>query len=285
MFKTVVTVLVSVIIGLIFTPLTRADLDQIKISGALRHLGVPYSNFVTGDGDGLDVDILKLYASEIGVRYEHVLTSWETVIGDLSGKRVIPNGDEVEIAGETPVKGDIVGNGLTVLPWRNKVINFSDSYFPTAIWVISRADSNLNPIRPTGEPAKDVLLTKNLLAGKQILGIKETCLDPDLYNIQGCASKYIEGLQLNDLPAAIIKGDCELTLQDAPDALLALANYPAKIKVIGAITNDQFMAYGISKESPKLLESFNKFLGKLRDNGKLRELIVKLLSSDHKLFP
>ncbi|MFA6223513.1 MAG: transporter substrate-binding domain-containing protein [Desulfomonilaceae bacterium] len=275
MFKTVVTVLVSVIIGLVFTPLTRADLDHIKISGVLRHLGVPYSNFVTGDGDGLDVDILKLYASEIGVRYEHVLTSWETVIGDLSGKRVIPNGDEVEITGETPVKGDIIGNGLTVLPWRKKVINFSDSYFPTAIWVVARADYDLNPIRPTGDPAKDVLLTKNLLKGKQILGIRETCLDPGLYNIQGCVSKYIEGLQLNDLPAAIIKGDCELTLQDAPDALLAIANYPAKIKVIGAITNDQFMAFGISKDSPKLLESFNQFLGKLRDNGKLRELIIK----------
>ena len=99
MFKTVVSVVVSLIIGLVFTPLTRADLDHIKTSGALRHLGVPYSNFVTGDGDGLDVDILKLYASELGVRYEHVLTSWETVIGDLSGKRVIPNGDEVEITG------------------------------------------------------------------------------------------------------------------------------------------------------------------------------------------
>ncbi len=181
MLKTVVTVLISVLMGLVFTPLTRADLDHIRSSGALMHFGVPYSNFVTGDGDGLDVDILKMYASEIGVRYQHVLTSWETVIGDLSGKRVIPNGDEVEIAGETPVKGDIVGNGLTVLPWRSKVINFSDSYFPTAIWVIARADSNLNPIRPTGDPAKDVLLTKNLLPGKQILGIKETCLDPDLY--------------------------------------------------------------------------------------------------------
>ncbi|MCX5873293.1 MAG: transporter substrate-binding domain-containing protein [Deltaproteobacteria bacterium] len=285
MFKIILTAIITVVMGWFATPETHADLRHIEESGVLRHLGIPYSNFVTGDGDGLDVEILKMYSSEIGVQYVHVLTSWETVIGDLSGKKIIPKGDEVEIVGETPVKGDIIGNGLTVLPWRKKVIHFSDPYFPTAIWVLARADSGLNPIKPSGDHEKDVVLTKNLLIGRQILGIRETCLDPDLYNLQGCASRYKEGLQLNDLPAAIVKGDCELTLQDAPDALLALANYPGKVKVIGAITEEQFMAFGISKDSPELLESFNNFLRKLRDNGKLKELIIKYYPLTTNYFP
>ncbi|UCG13077.1 MAG: hypothetical protein JSU72_00855 [Deltaproteobacteria bacterium] len=33
---------------------TGADLFQVKEKGVLRHLGVPYANFVTGTGTGLD---------------------------------------------------------------------------------------------------------------------------------------------------------------------------------------------------------------------------------------
>ena len=277
--------LITVAMGWVFAPGIRADLSQVKESGVLRHLGIPYSNFVTGDGDGLDVEILKMYAAEIGVLYKHVNTSWEAVISDLSGKTIIPKGDEVEILGEAPVKGDIIGNGLTVLPWRKKVIHFSVPYFPSAIWVVARADSELKPIKPSGDQAQDVALTKKLLAGRQILGIRDTCLDPDLYNLQGCSPRYKDGLQLNDLPAAIIQGEYELTLQDAPDALLALANNPGKVKVIGPITEEQAMAFGISKDSPELLESFNAFLQRLKDSGKLRELIIKYYPLITDYFP
>ena len=48
------------------------DLDEIKKSGVLRHLGVPYANFVTGSGDGMDVEIIRSFAESLGVRYEYV---------------------------------------------------------------------------------------------------------------------------------------------------------------------------------------------------------------------
>ncbi len=111
-------------------PVAAADLKEIKKAGVIRHLGVPYANFVTGHGDGLDVEIIRLYAEELGVAYEYVQSSWQTVISDLSGKRAIPKGQDVEIIGESEVKGDIIGNGLTVLPWREKLISFSSPYFP-----------------------------------------------------------------------------------------------------------------------------------------------------------
>lgn len=285
MFRTVIIAMIAAAIGCVCAPQTQADLAQIKQAGVLRHLGIPYSNFVTGDGDGLDVEILKLYAAEIGVQYVHVQTSWESVINDLSGKIIIPKGDEVEILGTAPVKGDIIGNGLTVLPWRKKVIHFSQPYFPSAIWVVARADSDLKPIEPSGDHDRDVMLTKLLLEGRQLLGIRDTCLDPDLYDIPHCTARYKEGLQLNDLPGAIIKGEFELTLQDAPDALLALVNYPGRVKVIGPVTEEQAMAFGISQVSPELLDSFNAFLRKLRESGKLRELIFKYYPLIGDYFP
>lgn len=267
------------------TMVASADLAEIKASGVLRHLGVPYSNFVSGDGDGLDVDVLKLYASHMGVKYLHIPTAWENVIGDLSGKKFLVKGDNVEITGATDIKGDIIGNGLTILAWRNGIIDFSIPYFPSAVWVLAKADSDLNPIQPSGDPIKDVLLTKQLLSGRQILGIKDTCLDPAEYGIMDCRPAYKEGLQLNDLPAAIIKGEYEITLQDAPDALLVLAKNPGKIKVLGPITEPQLMAFGISKDSPQLLDSFNAFLKGLKEDGRLRQLIIKYYPHVFDHFP
>ena len=37
-----------------------ADLDEIRERGELRHLGVPYANFVTGSGDGMDVELVEI---------------------------------------------------------------------------------------------------------------------------------------------------------------------------------------------------------------------------------
>lgn len=262
-----------------------ADLAEIKAAGVLRHLGVPYSNFVSGDGDGLDVEILKLYASSIGVRYEHVPTTWGDVISDLSGKKFDLKGDKVEITGDSPVRGDIVGNGLTVLPWRQELINFSTPYFPSAVWVVASAKSDLRPIQPSADPAMDVMETKKLLVGRQILGIRDTCLDPASYDLPESFPAYKDGLLLNDLPAAVIKGEYEITLQDAPDAMFALIKNPGKIKVLGPITDRQVMAFGIPKNSPELQESFDAFLKQLDHSGKKRELIIKYYPKLYDHFP
>ena len=263
----------------------QADLDEIKARGELRHLGVPYANFVTGDGDGLDARILKMYSERIGVKYRYVKTDWDTVIGDLSGKKFVVRGDNVEFTGEVPIKGDIIGNGLTLIPWREKIINFSNPYFPSAIWVVAKADSPVKPIQPTSDPKKDVEVTRDLLKGREVLGIKNTCVDLDLYNLKDSKPIYMEGITLNDLAAALIKGAAEISILDVPDSLVALSKFPGKIKILGSITEKQDMGFGISKDSPKLLESFNAFLDELKSSGELGKLIHKYYPGIDRYFP
>jgi ABC-type amino acid transport substrate-binding protein len=265
--------------------MVSADLKEIKERGVIRHLGVPYARFVTGDGDGLDVAIIQQYAKHIGINYQYVKASWDSVIGDLSGQKVVPKGDEVEISGKAEIKGDIIGNGLTVLPWREKIINFSTPYIPTAVWVLSRADSDLVPIRASGNVQEDVAASKALLKGKKVLGVPNTCVDPALYGLPDTTPVYLKGGGLNDLAPAVVKGDCELTILDVPDCLVALMTYPGQIKVLGTITDGQEMAFGMSKDSPDLLASFNGFLKKLSDEGKLSELILRYYPNMKDYFP
>ncbi len=56
-------------------PSTQAfggDLEDVLEAGKLRHLGIPYANFVSNQGDGLDVEVMKLFANYLGVKYEFV---------------------------------------------------------------------------------------------------------------------------------------------------------------------------------------------------------------------
>jgi 23S rRNA (uridine2552-2'-O)-methyltransferase len=62
-----------------------ADLPEIKARGVLRHLGIPYANFVSKDGKGFDVELMRGFAAEICVNYELVLTDFVNVIPDLLG--------------------------------------------------------------------------------------------------------------------------------------------------------------------------------------------------------
>lgn len=254
--------------------LSAGDLPEIKQRGVIRHLGVPYANFVTGSGDGLDVELVKLFAQELGVKYQYIPTQWAQVIGDLSGKKVKAKGDDMEVLGQVPIRGDLIASGLTILPWRQKVLNFSSPTFPTQVWLVARADSPLNPIVPQHDIQRDIQEVKRLLKGRTLLGKVNTCLDPGLYGLKktGAKIKLFPG-SLNDLAPAVIEGEAELTLLDVADALVALEKFPGKIKVLGPITEQQKMGCAFAKTSPQLREAFNLFLVKLKSDGTYLRLV------------
>lgn len=262
------------------------DLPEIKQNGVLRHLGVPYANFVTGSGDGLEVELLKLFARDLGVDYQYVETTWQDVIPDLTGKRIKPNGNEIVELGSCPVRGDLIANGLTILPWREKAIAYSTPTFPTQVWLVTRADSPLVPIKPTGEIQKDIAAVKALLKDRTLLGKASTCLDPSLYGLQefGAQIKLFNG-KLNELAPALIYHEAESTLLDVPDALIALEKWSGQIKIIGPISPMQQMGYGFSKTAPRLRETFNDFFERCKQDGTYEHLIRKYYPAVFKYYP
>lgn len=260
----------------IAAPAEAQDLKDIKKSGVLRHLGIPYANFVTGSGDGMDVELVKLFAQHLGVKYQYVKTDWDDAIGDLTGKKVRPNGDGIEVLAPMPVRGDLIANGMTVIPWRQAIIDFSTPTFPNQVWLVARADSPLQPIKPSGDIAKDISSVKALLRDRSVLCKANTCLDPSLYTIEatGAEVRLFPG-SLNELAPAVINREAEVTLLDVPDALVALQKWPGKIKVIGPISEVQDMAVSFRKDSPKLRNEFNRFLDRQRKTGALRRIAEK----------
>ncbi len=263
-------------ISLVPSPGSAQDLADIQRSGVLRHLGIPYANFVTGSGDGMDVEIVKLFAQDLGVEYQYIKTDWDSAIGDLTGSKVEPKAGGVEILGKVQVKGDLIANGMTVLPWRQEVVDFSEPTFPNQVWLIARSDSPLKPIKPSNDMQKDISAVKKLLKNRALLCKAKTCLDPSLYNLETTNTKlrYFEG-SLNEMVPALLNRKAEVTLLDVPDALVGLQKWPGKIKVIGPVSTIQEMAVAFRKDSPALRASFNKFLDKIKKDGTYRRIISK----------
>lgn len=263
------------------------DLADIKEKGVLRHLGIPYANFISQDGqEGLDVELIKLFAQHLGVRYEYVATTWESVVGDLTGKKFSINGDRVEVVGKVPVRGDVIANGFTVLSAREKMLDYSIPTFPTQIWLVARSDSPVRPIMPSGNIDTDILAVRSLLKGYRVLGKLNTCLDPSLYSLEETgASVVIFDGDLSEVVPVILRGDADLSLLDMPDALIALEKWPGEIKIIGPLSRAQSMACAFDKGSDLLRESFNVFFKKLIQDGTYVKLVKKYYPAFSVYYP
>jgi ABC-type amino acid transport substrate-binding protein len=264
------------------------DLAEIREAGVLRHIGIPYANFVTGSGDGLDVELAEGFAAELGLRYEFVPSSWASVFGDLTGRHARLGDGKAELLDPTPVRGDMIANGLTVLPWREQVVTYSNPTFPSGVWLLARAEQPISPIRPTGSIDGDIVKVKSLMDGLTVLGKQSTCLDPDLYRLSDTradirlAPAY---LKLNEMAPAILEDAADTTLLDVPDALIALEKWPGQLKVIGPVSGKQYMGAAFRKDSPELRAAFDRYLARIRENGTYNELIRRYYPSAMAYFP
>lgn len=263
------------------------DLAEIRQRGVIRHLGVPYARFVSGPGEGFDSEMTQLFAKHIGVRYEYVQSDWYNVIQDLIGND-IEYKPTARTNGKRPIRGDIIANGLTILPNREKFIDFSQPTFPSAVWLLARSDSKVRPIVPTGSLEQDIKATKAKLTEANTFVMDNSCLDPKLHDLEGKGyrlQRFSTDASLNDIVPAVLKNESEMTLLDVPDIIVSMEKWPGQIKVIGPISEEQLMATGFRKTSPELRKAFDEFLAGIKADGTYWKLVQKHYRSAPRYLP
>src|ERR1700753_2152369 len=160
-------------LSLLFATSGRAaDLAEIKQRGEIRHIGIRYANFVTGAGDGLDVELMQGFAKRIGVSYKLVYSDFYSVIRDLLGKDVVRKNGEVTLAGDYPIKGDVISTGFTMLPWREAILLYSDPVLPSQVLLVAPAESELQPIEDGVDLTADIAKTRQGVRSKSVLGME-----------------------------------------------------------------------------------------------------------------
>ena len=270
------------------TSAMAADLPEIRARGELRHLGIKYANFVTGAGDGFDVELMQGFARHLGVSYQLVYSDFYTVIRDLLGKDVVRKGSEVSLAGNFPIRGDVIATGFTVLPWREAVLLYSDPTFPSQVLLVAPAQSPLQPIKGSKDLLADIRETKALIGKKSLLIMERTCLDPGNYGLKtgGFDLKaYTKSTNLNEMVPALLNREAELTLLDVPDAILDLKKWAGQIKILGPISEHQDLATAFPKDAPRLREAFNAYLRQIKADGTYDKLVDKYYPGIRRYFP
>lgn len=265
------------------------DLNEVLKAGKLRHLAIPYANFVTNQGQGgLDVELMQKFASHLNVDYEYVESSWADIIADLTGMAVRPQGDDVVVTGSSAVRGDVIATGFTVLPWRAKMVDFATASFPTGVWLIARADSNMHPVKPSGSIQKDIEMVKAKLRNHSVLALKDSCLDPGLYQLEktGAAVQLLSPQSsLDEMIPLVIARTVDTTLMDVPVALVALERWPGEIKVLGPISAQQEMAPAFAKSSPRLKAAFETFFKGIKADGIYQKMVAQYYPTVFTYYP
>lgn len=265
-----------------------ADLAEIRERGVLRHIGIHYANFVTKEGEGLDVELVRGFARHIGVRYELVLSDFYHVIRDLLGQDVVRQGDTVTLTGQFPVKGDMIAAGFTVLPWRQAVLSYSAPVFPSQVLLVTRIESPHQPISPQPSLREEIAQTRKLLGTKSLLVMEKTCLDPANYGLTGVGidlRSQKASNNLDDMVPTLLRGGAEFTLLDVPDAILDLQRWTGRIKLLGPISEHQNLAAAFPKSSPALRAAYDEYLKKVRADGTYDQLVNKYYPGIRRYFP
>jgi membrane-bound lytic murein transglycosylase MltF len=279
----------ALFVGLVLGgPAWAGDLQEVRARGELRHLGIRYANFVTGDGAGLDAELVRGFAASLGVKYRLVYAEFPTAVRDLLGREVVRRGDEVLLEGEFPVKGDLIASGFTVLPWRRRVLRYSSPVFPSQVLLVARADAGQRPITGSADLAHDIQETKALLPGKRVLSKEKTCLDPANYGLKGKGIELVDyrrSANLNELVPALLNGEADYTLLDVPDAILDLQRWAGRIKVIGPISEEQQLAVAFPPASVELAQAFEAYLARIRADGTYDRLVDRYYPGIRRYFP
>lgn len=264
------------------------DLKEILARGEIRHIGIKYANFVTGDGDGFDVELVQGFARHLGVKYRLVNSDFYNVIRDLLGKDVVRKGDEVMLVGDFPIKGDMIATGFTMLPWREKILLYSAPTFPSQVLLVARADSSLRPIKGSDNLPNDIAETKALIGKRSLLGMERTCIDPANYGLKDKGldlRSYTKSSNLNEIVPALLNKEAELSLLDVPDAILDLQKWAGKVKVLGPISDEQKLAAAFPKGSTELRNAFDAYLRKVKADGSYDQLVDKYYPGIRQYFP
>lgn len=198
---------------------------------------------------GFDVDLAKKAAEEMGIKIECQPIDWTVKESELESGNV-----------------DLLWNGFSITPERQKKMLFSDPYMDNRQIIITMKDSPVN--------------SKADLAGKRITvqgesSALEAVMKDDAF-VKALAEPPVEYATNNECFKDIEAKRCDAIVVDE-----VLARYYMKqngeenYKVLKDNFGEEQFAVGLRKDDVALQEALNKALKTLKDNGTYDEIYSK----------
>jgi len=197
----------------------------------------PFESMEGSKPVGFDVELAQAIAKKLGLTLDVISTAWDGIIPGLKTK-----------------KYDIIMSAMTITADRKKQINFANPYI----------DSNQSIAVANNSPIKTQADLKGKVVGVQI----DTTGQFKAEEIQKAGG--LKEIQKFDtiLVAfeALEQGKIDAIINDYP-VNTYVSNKRGKTKVVQVIKTNEQYGIGIRKDNTALLNSINKALSQVRDDG------------------
>lgn len=206
----------------------------------------PYEFHEGGEIVGIDVDIARAIAAEMGMELE---------IEDIAFDSIIP---AVQSG-----KADFGAAGMTVDEKRKQSVDFSDSYATATQVIIVKADSEI--------------ASPDDLTGKTIGVQLGTTGDIYAGDIEGATiERYNKGFEAVQ---AVSQGKIDAVVIDGEPAKVFVSQN-ADLKMLEeALTTEEY-AICVKKGNTELVEGINAAIAKLKESGELQKIVDKYIKAE-----
>lgn len=201
------------------------------------------------DGDdivGIDAEMAAAVAEELGMDFK---------IEDMAFDSIIPAVDSG--------KADIGVAGMTVTEDRLQNVNFSDTYAKATQVVIVKEDSDITgPDALTGKKVGVQLGTTGDIYASDIKDAEVEQYNKGFEAVQALTQGKIDAVVIDGEPAKEFVKDAQ------------------ELKILDEAFTEEEYAIAIAKDNEELLEKVNGALAKLKESGKLDEIVAKYINSE-----
>ena len=210
----------------------------------------PYEYYEGEEIVGIDVEIMRAVCDELGMTLKVEDMEFDSIITAVQGG-----------------KADVGAAGMTVTEDRLQSVNFSSPYTTAKQVIIVAEDSTI--------------ASPDDLSGK-IIGVQTGTTGDiyvtDDYEAEGLAtiSRFSKG---NEAVLSLTQGKIDaVVIDNEPAKVFVEQNEGLKILDTEYITEEYALA--LAKEDTDLLNKINDALAKLKDSGKLQEIIDKYITAE-----
>lgn len=204
-----------------------------------------------GEYVGLDIDVAKAIADELGLDVEYKTLQFDGILPAIA-------------AGG---QADIAVSGITVDPERAKQVDFSDSYYIDDQAIAAMKGGNI-----TAENAEEALNVEGVIIAVQSGTTGETYVQENFPN----ATVQAYG-NSTDCFAAMQAGQATAVCTNLAVVERMLADAYTDAQIVLTVATGEEYAVVISKDNPELTAAVNEALATLTKNGTIDELINKHL--------
>jgi polar amino acid transport system substrate-binding protein len=236
---------------------SAGTLDDISEDGELRAcFDAGYMPFEmkakNGDYIGFDLDLGKLMAKQMGVKYVPVNTAWDGIIPAL-------------LTG----KCHIIMAGMTINAQRNMRVNFADPYITVGQAIL------LNP-KHKGK----ILSYKDLNSADYVIASKLGTSGEQVVKKMLSKAKYNAFETETDAALEVTNGKADAMIYDMPFISIYAAQTKGKTEAILEPFTYEPLGWAVKQGDPDMLNFLNNFLRQTKGDGTYDRIYDKWFKSD-----